>query len=97
MALALGMALHELLSNAERHGALSTAEGRVTVDWRVADTEGRRLLMEWKEHGGPPVEAPNRTGVGQYLMKSVLTRQFGGDIDICYEPDGVRATLTAEI
>lgn len=97
VALALGMALHELLSNAERHGALSTAEGRVTVDWRVADTEGRRLLMEWKEHGGPPVEAPSRTGVGQYLMKSVLTRQFGGDIDICYEPDGVRATLTAEI
>jgi PAS domain S-box-containing protein len=97
VALALGMALHELLSNAERHGALSAEDGRVTVAWRVADSEGRLLQVEWKEHGGPPVEPPSRTGVGQYLMKSVLTRQFGGDIDIYYEPDGVRATLTAEI
>ncbi|MGJ0507960.1 MAG: HWE histidine kinase domain-containing protein [Methylocystis sp.] len=97
VALALGMALHELLSNAERHGALSTEDGRVAVDWRVADSEGRRLQIDWKEHGGPPVQTPSRTGVGQYLMKSVLTRQFGGDIDIVYDPDGVRATLTAEI
>jgi two-component sensor histidine kinase len=67
------------------------------VEWRVADSEGRRLQVDWKEHGGPRVESPSRTGVGQYLMKSVLTRQFGGDIDIYYEPDGVRATLTAEI
>lgn len=97
VALALGMALHELLSNAERHGALSAENGRVTVEWRVADAEGRRLQLDWKEHGGPPVEVPSRAGVGQYLMKSVLTRQFGGDIDFHYEPDGLRATLTAEI
>ncbi len=97
VALALGMALHELLSNAERHGALSAEKGWISVDWRVADSEGRRLLVEWKEHGGPPVAEPSRTGVGQYLMKSVLSRQFGGDIDFFYEPDGLRATLTAEI
>lgn len=97
VALALGMALHELLSNAERHGALSADKGWIAVDWRVADSEGRRLLVEWKEHGGPPVAEPGRTGVGQYLMKSVLSRQFGGDIDFFYEPDGLRATLTAEI
>ncbi len=97
VALALGMALHELLSNAERHGALSAENGWISVDWRVADSEGRRLLVEWKEHGGPPVAEPGRTGVGQYLMKSVLSRQFGGDIDFFYEPDGLRATLTAEI
>jgi two-component sensor histidine kinase len=54
-------------------------------------------MVEWKEHGGPPVAEPGRTGVGQYLMKSVLSRQFGGDIDFFYESDGLRATLTAEI
>jgi PAS domain S-box-containing protein len=97
VALALGMALHELLSNAERHGALSAEAGRISVDWRVADSEGRRLRVEWKERGGPPVSEPQRTGVGQYLMKSVLARQFGGDIDFAYESDGLRATLTAEI
>lgn len=97
VALALGMALHELLSNAERHGALSAEKGWISVDWRVADSEGRRLQVEWKEHGGPQVSEPQRTGVGQYLMKSVLSRQFGGDIDFFYESDGLRATLTAEI
>jgi PAS domain S-box-containing protein len=97
VALALGMALHELHSNAEQHGALSTETGSVSLDWRVADSEGRRLLVNWKEHGGPPVAGAQRAGVGQYLMKTVLTRQFRGDIDIAYEPDGLRATITAEI
>jgi PAS domain S-box-containing protein len=97
VALALGMALHELHSNAEQHGALSTETGSVSLDWRVADSEGRRLLVNWKEHGGPPVAGAQRAGVGQYLMKTVLTRQFRGDIDIAYEPDGLRASITAEI
>ncbi len=97
VALALGMALHELLSNAERHGALSAEAGRVCVDWRVVDSEGRRLRIEWREIGGPPVAEPQRVGVGQYLIKSVLSRQFGGDVDFSFEPEGLRATLTAEI
>lgn len=97
VALALGMALHELLSNAERHGALSGEDGHVAVDWRILDDEGRRLLINWKERGGPSVASPQHSGVGLYLMKTVLTRQFGGDIDIAFEPDGLRATLTAEV
>jgi PAS domain S-box-containing protein len=97
VALALGMALHELLSNAERHGALSAEDGRVHVSWRVADDEGHRLEIEWREQGGPPVSAPQRAGVGQYLMKSVLARQFNGDIDLRFDADGLRATITAEI
>ncbi|QGM97220.1 HWE histidine kinase domain-containing protein [Methylocystis parvus] len=97
VALALGMALHELLSNAERHGALSTENGKVFLEWRVTDSEGHHLQIDWRERGGPPVAGPQRAGVGQYLMKSVLTRQFGGDIDIAFEPEGVRATITAEI
>lgn len=97
VALALGMALHELLSNAERHGALSTVDGMVSVDWRVTDSEGRRLLVNWREFGGPAVESPQRTGVGQYLMKTVLARQFCGEIELFFEPEGVHATITAEI
>ncbi|WP_442755255.1 HWE histidine kinase domain-containing protein [Methylocystis sp. JAN1] len=97
VALALGMALHELLSNAEQHGALSTEDGKVFVNWRVADSEGRKLQIDWREQGGPPVASPQRAGVGQYLMKTVLTRQFCGDIDIAFEPEGVHAVITAEI
>jgi PAS domain S-box-containing protein len=97
VALALGMALHELLSNAEQHGALSNENGYVTVDWHITDSEGRRLQVNWKERGGPPVVNPQRTGVGQYLMETVLARQFGGEAAIAYEPDGVKATITAEV
>ncbi len=97
VALALGMTLHELLSNAEQHGALSTEDGKVSVEWRVIDDEGRRLQVNWREFGGPRVGGPQRAGVGQYLMKTVLARQFRGDIDIAFDPSGVRATITAEI
>ncbi|KAF2990017.1 PAS domain S-box protein [Methylocystis sp. MJC1] len=97
VALALGMALHELLSNAEQHGALSTEEGCVMIDWRIGDDEGRWLRVNWKERGGPQVADPQHSGVGLYLMKTVLTRQFGGDINIAFEPDGLRATITAEV
>jgi PAS domain S-box-containing protein len=97
VALALGMALHELFSNAERHGALLTPDGKVSIDWRVTDRERRRLQIDWKESGAPPVEPPQRDGVGQYLIKSVLARQFGGDADICFEADGLRAKINAEI
>ncbi len=97
VALALGMALHELFSNAERHGALSTEEGKVSIDWRITDSEGHRLLVNWTESAGPEVGAPLRTGVGQYLMKSVLARQFGGDVEFFFEPGGLRAEITAEI
>ncbi len=97
VALALGMAMHELLSNAEQHGALSTEEGHVKIEWRIADDEGKRLQIDWVEEGGPPTTPPPRAGVGQYLMKMVLARQFGGDVDIAFEPGGVRATITAEV
>lgn len=97
VALALGMALHELLSNAERHGALSTEDGKVSIEWRIMEKEGTRLEVLWRERGGPMVAGPQRMGVGQYLMKSVLARQFCGDIDIDFDPEGVRATITAEI
>jgi len=97
VALALGMTLHELLSNAIRYGALLTDDGRVTVDWRILDNGKHRLALTWVERGGPNVTPPPRNGVGHHLMKDVLARQFGGDIKIIFEPEGVRAEITAEI
>lgn len=97
VAVAIGMALCELLSNAEQFGALSQPEGRVHIAWRVEEGEKPRLSLSWAETGGPPVDAPSRTGAGLYLLRNVLARQLGGDVDIAFEPDGVRATLTAEI
>jgi two-component sensor histidine kinase len=97
--LALGMTLHELLSNAIRHGALANETGRVTLNWRIEKEEDgkKRLILLWREQNGPIVEPPSKSGVGQYLMQDVLTRQFGGDIAFLFPPQGFQATITAEI
>ena len=97
--LALGMILHELLTNAIRHGALANETGRVTLNWRVEKEQPskKRLILFWREQNGPIVEPPHKSGVGQYLMQEVLTRQFDGDIAFLFPPQGFQATITAEI
>ncbi len=98
VALALGLALNELVANAEQHGALSNDDGRVSIDWRV-DREGDRprLILNWTEAGGPIVENPQQTGVGHFLITNVLARQMGGEVRISYRAEGLRAEISAEI
>ncbi len=96
VALALGMALHELLTNAEQHGALSTDSGGVNISWRIEPNASDRLTLIWMERDGPLLEHPQPQGVGHYLIRNVLARQFGGDVDIAFEREGLRVTLTAQ-
>ncbi|MFO1103078.1 MAG: HWE histidine kinase domain-containing protein [Methylocystis sp.] len=98
VASALGLALNELLANAEQHGALSESDGRVSIDWRI-DHEGDRprLILNWTEAGGPIVENPQQTGVGHFLITNVLARQMGGDVTLSYRPEGLQAEISAEI
>jgi len=98
VASALGLALNELLANAEQHGALSESDGRVSIDWRI-DHEGDRprLILNWTETGGPIVENPQKTGVGHFLITNVLARQMGGDVALSYRPEGLQAEISAEI
>lgn len=97
VALAFGMALHELLTNAEKHGALSTDAGVIEIQWRIEPDRPEPLTMIWTERGGPRLDHPQPTGVGHYLIRNVLARQFGGDADIAFEPEGLRVTLTAQV
>ncbi len=98
VASALGLALNELLANAEQHGALSGEDGRVSINWRV-DREGDRprLILNWTEAGGPTVESPQQTGVGHFLITNVLARQMGGDVRLSYLAKGLQAEISAEI
>lgn len=98
VASALGLALNELLANAEQHGALSDDDGRVSLNWRV-DHEGDRphLKLNWTETDGPVVENPQQTGVGHFLITNVLARQMGGDVRLSYRPEGLQAEISAEI
>lgn len=86
----LGTALHELATNAARYGALTTADGRVDIDGTVA---GDRLRLVWMEHGGPPVDEPERRGLGTKLIESALGYESGGTARLSFPREGVRCEI----
>ena len=92
-ALAMGMIVHELATNAAKHGALSNADGCVTVGWSEPDGEGRTTL-DWMETGGPAVAKPGRTGFGSRLIATSLKGDLSGFADLDYAPEGLKARLT---
>ena len=98
LAVPVGMALHELTSNAVKHGALSVPQGRVDVTWGLRVVEGkRRLRLAWTEHDGPPVGEPQRTGFGSMLLSRVLALQASATVEIAYNPDGLRFEMEAPL
>ncbi|WP_238296432.1 HWE histidine kinase domain-containing protein [Methylobacterium soli] len=98
LAVPVGMALHELATNALRHGALADPDGRVEVTWSVEDgVDGRVLRWTWNEHDGPPVALPTREGFGSQLLNRVLTLQAGARVDIAFDPDGLRVTVAVPL
>ncbi len=82
----LGMALHELCTNAVKYGALSSDTGRVTIDWTVS---GGQLDLVWAELGGPPVEAPTNNGFGTRLLTRGLLQPPNGEIRLDYRSLGL--------
>jgi two-component sensor histidine kinase len=87
-ALALGMAFHELATNAARHGAFSNREGRVTVRWTPAQG-GTSLRLTWRESGGPPITAPGPKGFGLRLVEQGLAREISGAVTTSFAPEGL--------
>jgi PAS domain S-box-containing protein len=88
---AIGLALHELATNAGKYGALSTDTGRVDVGWgRDVDT----FTMSWIEREGPPVSAPKRRGFGTIVMETMAERSVDGTVDLDYPPSGLTWRLT---
>jgi len=81
--------LHELCTNATKYGALSVADGVVSITWGMA---GNRVRLIWRELHGPPVVAPTRTGFGTRLLKTAFPAEYGEAV-ITFEPDGVRCTI----
>jgi two-component sensor histidine kinase len=92
----IGMALHELASNAVKYGALSTPQGRVRVAWDVTpDGEGGRVCrLSWSESDGPPVLQPSRGGFGRVVLERTVAHALNGKVDLNYAEDGVRWAIT---
>jgi two-component sensor histidine kinase len=96
VAQAIGLALHELATNAGKYGALSTDADRVDISWgRDNDT----FTMSWTECEGPPVSAPKRRGFGTTVMEAMAEHSVNnGKVDLDYAPTGLawRLTCSAE-
>ena len=93
MAVSLGMIFHELATNAAKYGALLPGDGRVLVDWSVADLDSPRLSIFWRETGGPAVAQPERRGFGSRLIERNVRHDLAGTVQMHYRDDG----FTAEI
>jgi PAS domain S-box-containing protein len=97
-ALAFGMALHELTTNAAKHGALSNGDGHVDISWTApAQSNGRALKFVWRETGGPAVEERRRSGFGTRLITEGLPLQLDGTIGLDFEPSGVRCSIDVHL
>lgn len=90
---AIGMAIHELATNATKHGALSTETGEVKVAWVLSGGDDRTFSMKWTETGGPPVTAPETTGFGQRVIKDMAASALKGEVELQYHRDGVIWTV----
>jgi two-component sensor histidine kinase len=87
----LGLALHELSTNAAKHGALSVPEGRVSIRWgTITDPErGERLWLRWAETAGPPVVPPTRRGFGTDVTRRLVARALRGTVNFDFAETGI--------
>ena len=92
-AVAVGMATHELVTNAAKYGALANARGSVAVSWSVSDTAAPILTLDWCERDGPPVHEPEHRGFGRRLLEHGLANELSGEVVITYDPGGLHCVM----
>jgi PAS domain S-box-containing protein len=92
-ALSLGMAIHELATNAAKYGALSTDGGTVSAEWEF-DSERDELHILWTEIGGPPTRAPDKQGFGRLLLERALATDLGGDVQLDFDSSGLKCAIS---
>ncbi len=87
----LGMAIHELSTNAGKYGALSVAEGRVSISWGLErdSAGGETFTMSWREQGGPPVSLPSRVGFGSAVIGPLAESSLTAEVDLDFLKTGL--------
>lgn len=94
-ALSLGLALHELATNASKYGALSVSGGRVSVKWRMIAED--LAQVDWAEHGGPQVSAKRPRGFGTDLIEKIVAHELRHPVDLDFAEEGVRCSLRVPV
>jgi PAS domain S-box-containing protein len=87
----VGLALHELATNAGKYGALLAATGHVDIRWQV---DGDLFTMSWTERDGPPVTPPERHGFGTMVIDSLVKQSLGGEVQLDFAPAGLTWRVT---
>ena len=87
----LGLALHELATNAQKYGALSSGRGSVRIHWQFCESD--QLKLTWEERGGPPVSTPERSGFGRAMIESVVGKALEGEVKLSFPAKGVRCVI----
>jgi PAS domain S-box-containing protein len=91
---AMGMVLHELVTNAVKYGALSLPTGRVTVSWdRKPNGHTANLVFAWREFGGPPIAVKAKSGYGTQLIRGLVPHELGGTVDLEFATEGVSCRI----
>ncbi|MFL6796711.1 MAG: GAF domain-containing protein [Xanthobacteraceae bacterium] len=94
----LSMAVHELATNASKHGSLTAPNGKVELTWSVTRTQqGLTLVLDWTESGGPAPKRSRRAGFGSRLINMVIERQLNGEVEQSFGPSGLKARLTVPL
>jgi PAS domain S-box-containing protein len=96
-AVTTAMALHELYTNAVKHGALRNPDGKVTFEWTLGAGPDPTLVMRWVEDGSSPILPPTRRGFGTTMIEQALGSELNGDVAVEYLPAGLVCTVTARL
>ena len=87
----LGLALHELAINAAKFGALSVPGGRLSITWDRREHDGKQALaLSWHERHGPRVKPRRKRGFGSMMIENNLARALDAEVDLAFDPDGLR-------
>ncbi|PSO09976.1 MULTISPECIES: PAS domain S-box protein [unclassified Sphingobium] len=98
VALNLTMVLNELATNATKYGALSNDAGSVALCWNIrSQADAPRLILNWRESGGPPVSPPTRRGLGSRLMERCIERDLGGEFDLTFAAAGITCSISIPV
>lgn len=94
-AMSLGLAIHELVTNAAKYGALSTIEGKIHIEWALLSPDTAEV--RWREEGGPPVVEPKKRGFGRDLIEKVVAHELKSDVHLTFAREGVICNLKVPV